>query len=241
MQTGAIEKARVSGLRKSGLLQRPCRATAESNSLTLEVLDTWSCLDLLPQLTSLENHVFGPDFTIPDKEMQAWANSGSWYCAAVTGQAVVGRHQIFSLLSVLIATGESRDRLLAGEINENELQPWTHQLFADRPAVYLASVVSAASDHLAMMYDSLACDLQQFKVTWETEFTSGFSIASGPAGLSHMARNGFLLSQSQSYRGQYPMMTIDRDSAATRFWQDLLSSDPVEASRAVSNAVVVGR
>lgn len=237
----AVENARVSALRQNGLLRRPCRASAGSNSLTLETLDTWSCLDLLPQLTSFEDHVFGPDFTFPDKEMEAWANSGSWFCAAVTGQAVVGRRHIFSLLSVLITTGESRDRLLADEISESELQPWTFEPLAEKPALYLASVVSAASDHLAMMYESLACDLQQFKVTWETEFRGGFSIASGPAGLSHMTRNGFFLSESQSYRGQYPIMTIDRDSAATRFWQDLLSSDPVEASRTVSNAVVVGR
>ncbi len=237
----AVEDARVSTLRQNGLLRRPCRATAGFNSLTLEVLDTWNCLDLLPQLTSLEDNVFGPDFTFPEKDMQAWANSGSWFCAAVTGQAVVGRRQIFSLLSVLVTTGESRDRLLAGEISECELQPWTFEPLAKKPALYLASVVSAASDHLAMLYDGLACDLEQFKVTWETEFSSGFSIASGPAGLSHMARNGFVQSQSESYLGQYPMMTIDCNSAATRFWQDLLCPDSLETASAGSNAIAVGR
>lgn len=197
----------------------------DTNSVALELLDTWSCLEILPQLEAFENSVFGPDFAIAPEDIRAWAESGSWLCAAIAGQAVVGRQQIFSMLSVLVTTNESRIRLLAGQASEGQLQPWTHNPLGGKPALYLASVISAAPDHLGLMYECLARDLHEFKVTWGTVFHSGFSIASGPAGFSHMARNGFRPVEGRNYRGHYPIMVIDADSAATQFWQNLLINE----------------
>lgn len=209
------------------------RTQNENNSLAVELLDTRRCLQLLPQLEGFENSVFGPDFAIPSDEMRAWAKSGSWFCAAVTGQAVVGRQQIFSILSILVTTIESRDLLVSGQISEGQLRPWTNHPLNEKPALYLASVISAASDHLGLLYKSMARDLQESKATREIEFQSGFSIASGPAGFSHMARHGFRPFQSQNYRGHYPIMTIDANSATTPFWQDLLNSKTNTLQRSI--------
>lgn len=228
----------VSDTQPVSMVSQPHYSLSESNSLVLELLDTSSCLVLLPQVTAFEDYVFGPDFAICSDEMKTWADSGSWFCAAVSGQAVVGRQQIFSLLSVLVTTAESRDRLMAGEIAESELQPWTHHPLNDQPVLYLASVASAASGHLAPMYESLARDLSIFTETWETEFGNGFSIASGPAGYSHMARNGFRAVDAK-YRGYYPMMIIDRGSAATPFWQRCLCSQSTAPGHVRSSTITV--
>lgn len=214
------------------------RSVFDGNSLALELLDTSDCIAFLSQVTAFEDFIFGPDFAICNDEMKCWAESGSWFCAAVSGQAVVGRQQIFSLLSVLVTTTESRDRLIAGKITESELQPWTHHPLNDQPALYLASVASAASGHLAPMYESLAHDLSNFSATWETDFSSGFSIASGPAGFSHMARNGFRALDAK-YRGHYPMMLIDGSSAATPFWRRLLCRPATDSSCFRSPTVAV--
>jgi hypothetical protein len=204
------------------------RSASESNALAVELLDTRGCFELLPQLGAFEDFVFGPDFAITPEVMRIWAESGSWFCAAVTGQAVVGRHQIFSLLSIFVTTTESRDLLLAGRQAEGDLQPWTSTLQTEKPSLYLASIISAASDHLRLMYESIGRELDEFSTTRSTDFHSGFSIASGPAGFSHMSRNGFRAVEGQKYLGHYPMMTIDAESAATEFWQSLLNNGSAE-------------
>lgn len=206
------------------------RKQDSATSLSIDLLDTWSLLDLLPRLNELENSVFGPDFAGSPEELEAWAESGCWFCAAVSGQAVVGRRQIFSMLSVLVTTSDSRDRMMAGQSSESQLQPWAGDPLIDNPSIYFASVISASSEHLRLMYQSLSRDLQEFKSTWSAEFQSGFGIASGPAGLNHMARNGFRLLEGCNYRGHYPLMVIDAQSAASRFWQDLLSNKTASLS-----------
>lgn len=230
MLTHNVVDSGIRGLFKSSAF-RQRRVLKQSDSLCVELLDTAACLELVPELEAFEHSVFGPDFAIAPAEMRAWAESGSWFCAAVTGQAVVGRRQIFSMLSILVSSAQSRDRLLAGKCAEGQLQSWTRDPHNDEPALYLASVISAASDHLGGMYQSVARDLREFQTRWGIEFHSGFSIASGPAGFSHMARNGFRAVKAQSYRGQYPVMVIDPKSAATRFWQDLLGSQTSKVPR----------
>lgn len=225
---------------QSGIRRRTkpsaARSAPLSNSLALEVLDTSRCLQMRPQLESFESNVFGPDFAVGPAEMKNWADSGSWCCAAVIGQAVVGRQQVFSMLSILVTTAASRDCLLAGEISEAELQPWTHSPLSGKPVVYLASVISAAPEHLANLYESVACDLRQFRDDWKTDFASGFSIASGPTGLSHMARNGFQIVDGIQYRDRYPMMLIDARSAETEFWHGLLSTEHHDAAAEATTA-----
>ncbi len=224
MHTPTLVELEIGGVpTQSGAVSE--HAQRQGNSLVVELQDTWSCLELLPQLEAFENSVFGPEFAIAAEDMRTWAESGSWFCAAVTGQAVVGRQQIFSILSILVTTTESRDLLLAGQSSEGQLRPWNHNRLNDKPELYLASVISTASDHLGLMYESLARDLHKFKATWDTDFRAGFSIASGPAGFSHMARNGFRPLEGQNYRGHYPIMVIDANSAGTTFWRDLLSSE----------------
>jgi hypothetical protein len=209
---------------------RNLRRKPNNSSLFVELLDTRNCLEMLPRLNDFENAVFGPDFTVTLEEMDAWANSGCWFCAAMTGEAVVGRRQILSMLSVLVTTTESRDRLMAGRSSESQLEPWASNP-NDNPALYLVSVISAASEHLKPLYQSLAGDLLELKSTWGAEFDFGFGIASGPAGLDHMEGNGFRLLEGRNYRDHYPLMTIDAQSAATRFWQELLSNDTISMQR----------
>ena len=205
------------------------RPAPDGNSLAVEVLDTWRCLELAPKLGEFEDSVFGPDFAMPNDAMDRWAKSGSLFYAAITGQAVVGRLQIFSLLSVLVTTSQCRDELLAGELLESELDPWTAETSGSAPALYLASVISASSEHLALMYDSVGRELQEFKTAHGAHFQGGCGIASGPAGYSHLFRNGFRSIEGQSYLGHYPLMSIDAESAATPFWQQLLRKDNIPA------------
>jgi hypothetical protein len=223
MQTSNVVSAPTIDMPKQGL-PLATAAAIQSNSLALELLDTSGCLDLLAELEHLENSVFGPDFTVPHETMLGWARSGGWFCAAVTGQAVVGRQQIFSMLSILLTTEQSRDLLLAGYCTESELTPWTQTVPGDKPSLYLASVISAASEHLQLLYQSLAADLQEFRQTSGLQFHSGFSIASGPAGYSHLARNGFRTVTGRAYRDHYPLMTIDATSAVTPFWRELVGT-----------------
>lgn len=200
------------------------RSSNLSQSLFVEILDTRQCLDIVPELNSFEDSVFGPDFAVSLGEMEKWAESGCWFCAAVTGQAVPGRRQVFSMLSVLITTAKSKSRLLEGELTENQLQPWASDP-EDDPSVYLASVISAAPRHLRSLYATISKDLHEFKEIWGAGLLTGFGIASGPSGYNHMTCNGFRSSEGRQYRGLYPLMEIDARSAATRFWQDLFNNE----------------
>ena len=138
------------------------------------------------------------------------------------------------MLSVLVTTTEARDRLMSGQASEGDLEPWARNPHAT-PVIYLVSVISSASDHIRPLYESLARDLREFKETWDPDFAVGFGIACGPAGLHHMAGNGFRLLEGCSYQGHYPLMTIDSKGAVTKFWQELLNHG---ASREPSGASI---
>src|SRR5437588_9488750 len=93
--------------------------------LSTELLDSGQCQPLSGRLNDFENAVFGPDFACDYEQIKPWVESGCLFYAAVRGEAVEGRQNILSAVSIFITTSYSRDLLLAGRILECELKPWT--------------------------------------------------------------------------------------------------------------------
>lgn len=200
-------------------------------TLSTHLLDNALCGALLRQLNDFENMVFGPDFACDFGAIQPWVDSGCLFYSAVCGEAVPGRRRILSLVSVFITTCSSRDRMLAGEIADFELTPWLDDPSSE-PAIYFSSVVSDSPQHLAGMYASLLNDLCEFRDAHGLNFHSGFSISTGPAGLRHMARNGFQPLARRRYRGTYEMLVVDARSAAAEFWRILFDTEMAFLTRA---------
>jgi hypothetical protein len=201
------------------------------DTLQTELLDTSGSRPWLRQLNDFENQVFGPDFACDLKAIRPWIDSGCLFYSAVCGEAVPGRRRILSLVSVFITTSASRDRLMAGEIADYELEPWTPTTRNKRPSLYLSAVVSDSPQHLSGMYSSLLADLQSFRTQHSLQFHSAFAISTGPAGLRHMARNGFRPLEDCKYRRRYDFLVIDAGTAAAEFWRQLLTAETVFLKR----------
>lgn len=205
---------------------------SELELLSTALLDNRRCRDLMTQLNDFENEVFGPDFACDRAQLRQWIDSGCLLYAAVTGEAVSGQRRILSALSVFITTAAARDRMLLGQIADYELAPWTNAEPGDQPTIYLSSVVSVAPHHLPAMYTSLLRDVVEFQRAKGLTFHGGFAIATGPAGLRHMARSGFRLLDEYKYRGAYELMVIDAVTAAAPFWTSLLCDQTTFLRRA---------
>ncbi len=199
--------------------------------LSTQLVDNAGCRDLIVQLNDMENLIFGPDFNCNNTQIQPWVESGCLFYAAVTGEAVAGYRRILSAVSVFITTAAARDRMLLGEIADFEMAPWTPGQDG-QPTIYLSSVVSVAPHHLTAMYNSLVCDVVQYRNTHGLTFHGGFAIATGPAGRRHMAKSGFRLLEDYKYRKAYDLMVIDAYTATTPFWTELLHDDTVFLRRA---------
>ncbi len=192
-------------------------------TLSVQLLDTHQCRELSVHINEFENNIFGPDFSCDYEKIKPWVDSGRLFYAAVCGEAVAGRRNILSLASAFITHTLSRDQLLAGEIADYELAPWSEGVRAAQPAIYFSSVVSGDADQLAAIYDSLLDDLEHFLVVNGLKIRSGFCIASGPAGYRHLAKSGFCPLEGRKYLQKYDLMVIDAATARTEFWRRLLS------------------
>jgi hypothetical protein len=209
--------------------------------LSVGLRNSRQCRLLAGPICEFENLVFGPDFACDPESIQSWFDSGCLFCAAVCGEAVAGREHLLSIISALLTSEASRDRMLRGEITDEELTPWSQCSDGSRPVVYFASVISDNPGHLSTMYDSLGDDLLACLVEQNLETHSAFSVASGEAGFRHMARNGFAPASAAPYLGRYQLMTLDYATARTPFWRRVLcpaSMRGVEAVRELSTEAV---
>jgi len=188
------------------------------NPLSVELFDTCHCREFSEQLNTFENTIFGPDFSCDYECFRPWVESGSFFYAAVCGEAVEGRSAILSVASVLITDSESRDRLMRGEIHDMQLAPWERSRGGE-PVAYLSSIVSAYAAHLRAVYDCLGTDVEAFLGSHQVQLRSGFCVATGPAGFRHLAKSGFVPVAGPLYLGKYDVMTIEPASARTAFWQ----------------------
>src|SRR5919108_717152 len=89
--------------------------------LSVGLRDTRQCRGFALPICEFENSVFGPDFACTPESIRAWFDSGCLFCAAICGEAVAGRERILSVISALLTSEASRDRLLRGEISDEEL------------------------------------------------------------------------------------------------------------------------
>ncbi len=202
------------------------------NTLTTELLDNRDCREYIPQLNQFENEVFGPDFACDCSQIQPWIDSGCLFYSAVCGEAVAGQRRILSLVSVFITTSFERDRLLLDQIADYELGPWTAGDSSAQPTIYFSAVISDAPHHLTAMYETLLKDTRAFREAHALNFHGGFGIATGPAGFRHLTKSGFRVLTGYKYRGTYDLTVIDAQTASTRFWCGLLSSETTFLKRA---------
>jgi len=199
--------------------------STDSVPFATTLLDSRECLQVHKQINDFENSVWGPDFACDDDQIQPWVDSGCLFYAAVSGEAVLGRRQILSVVSVFVTTKGSRDLMLAGRIPEFELMPWTDGPRSAQPLIYFSSVISDAPHHLAAMYASVSQDVEEFRDNHGLSFQAGFGIASGEAGRRHMEYNGFRLLEDHHYREKYDMLTINNRTAKTEFWRGVFRNE----------------
>ena len=190
--------------------------------LAIGLRDTRHSRELAAPICEFENAVFGPDFACAPASIRSWFDSGCLFSAAICGEAVAGRERVLSVITALLTSETSRDRLFRAEITDGDLTPWSQCAAGSRPAIYFASVISDNPGHLARMYESLGHDIGFFLAQEHLEPQTAFAVASGEAGFRHMSRNGFQPADARPYLGRYQVMTLDFASARTPFWQRLL-------------------
>ena len=210
---------------------------SQAMPLSMEVLDSRQSGELCVSLNDFENAVFGPDFACDLAQIKPWIDSGCLMYSAVCGEAVPGRQNILAVVSVLITTSRSRDRMIAGRIPEYELTPWTAGPRSAQPSIYFSSVVSGSPHHLSAMYASLLVDVERFRIAHGICFHAGFAIASGAAGYQHMNKSGFRLLAGHKYHQKYDLMVINQCTAKTPFWRGLLRDETVFLGRLETEGV----
>jgi hypothetical protein len=189
------------------------------------LLNTGKCKRFRDQLHNFENAAFGSDFECDTATVEHWHNSGSFFQAAVVSGSEA-RPEIHAVTSVLITTSFWQDRLLKGEIQDFELQPWPVDSSQTEPVLYLASVISDTPRYLAVIYDSLTVEVGNFLACANRSARSGFAIAAGSAGFKHLFKSGFQPMRHAFYQQKYPLMSINEATARTRFWRAVMSSSP---------------
>ncbi len=187
-----------------------------------ELLNTTACLRMRDKVLELEDAVFGPDFAWHSECMATWARSGCiFYAAILEVSKATNQIKIPALLSVLLAEAKACEALIRGEILESELRPWAGPS-SGAPVVYLASVASERREYIPRIYAGLLADLQAYLRPSQVRCETGLSIASSPAGLVHLTRNGFYPVREEKYLLKYPVLRVDAASARTLFWRQVL-------------------
>jgi hypothetical protein len=187
-----------------------------------ELLVTADCLRISSEITARENDYFGSDFEWSVESTDKWLRSGAMFDAAVSRTAPDGSRRLLGLASVLITGRESYERLLKGEIREQELLPWFMEGPEPTPMLYFATILSDRPEYLAPLYQNLLLDVEAYLQANQLSIHSGFSIAAGPAGFQHLSKNGFVPTGGWHYLHRYHFMRIDAHSAKTDFWRRLL-------------------
>lgn len=210
----------------AGPLWMEIRAMSSSESfpdpVSVELLNTARCYELGMQINDFDNAIFGPDFFCSYETIRPWVEAKNLFCSAFCGEAVSGRRKILSVASLLITSRTSRDSLFSGHIKDYELVPWTLSPKRCEPVIYFASIVSANTDHVRALYDSLSADVEPYLRANGIEVHSAFSIAAGPAGLRHMSKSGFSVWEGGQYLNKYTIMVMEASEAKAPFWQRLL-------------------
>src|SRR6185295_17562769 len=133
----------------------------------------------------------------------------SMFYAAVSRTGPNASQRVVALASVLVTGTESCERLLRGEIREQELSPWFLESENSAPMLYFSSVLSDKPEYLPSLYSNLLLDVEAYLQTHKLKMRSGFSIAAGPAGFQHLSKNGFVPTSEACYLHKYRFMRID--------------------------------
>jgi hypothetical protein len=172
-------------------------------------------------LAAFENACFGSDFAWSTEQDNRWEASGRAFHAAIISAPPENR--ISASISVFLASRESCQRLIAGEIQEAELLPWNHGRRSDYPILYFASVISRVIEELPLLYASLGADVGKHLDAARLQVPLGVAISSGVAGRHHLERNGFRALNAK-YLDKYEFMCITAQQAQTPFWRRVLTS-----------------
>jgi len=185
------------------------------------LLDTSTSAAWLPRLAAFENACFGSDFAWTMEQDNRWAASGRAFHAAIVSDPP--ENKISASMSVFLASRESCQRLIAGEITEPELLPWNDGRRSDYPILYFASVISSVTEELPLLYASLGADVGEYLEAAGLQVPLGVAISSGVAGRQHLERNGFRALNAK-YLDNYEFLCVTAQQARTPFWRRVLTN-----------------
>ena len=137
------------------------------------VLNTSACAPWASHLIAFENMHFGPDFAWPREQTNVWAASG----AALQAAVIRNGNYVSASMSAFVASRDSCEQLVRGEIKECELLPWDHDKTNGQPLLYFASVISRDTEELPFLYSSLAADIEDYLDGAGLQLTHGLAIA----------------------------------------------------------------
>ena len=193
------------------------------------VANTSRCLDTARHFNDFENSLFGPDFWCSYEGVRSWIESGDLFYASVLRHEEVSLENILSVASILVVDADSYNGIVNGRLRESELVPFSLSHSGAKPVFYYSSLAIAEPQHLRPLFRTLASDIAAYCSRKDISVESAFTIAVGNEGFTHAVKSGFVSSSGPRYLGKYDVMLLNRESARTHFWKELLG--PTECGR----------
>jgi hypothetical protein len=174
------------------------------------------------RIHAFENAVFGTDFACQFHSVEHWYSSRDYVSAAVIDSSVCNDLIIRAVASILITSDHDQRQLLDGVLLDSQLKPWTPGI--GNPSLYLASIIADTPENLHAVYGTVKAGVEERLREIKSQPQEGFAIAAGVSGLQHLTKVGFVPSH-HLYRGTYPVMTINAETARAPFWKELLTHE----------------
>lgn len=161
-----------------------------------------SCLvDYYDDFLKLEKKLFGMDFDYSVESITEWFNSP--YSLLCLKDGDNNPDSILAYGSLIIISRDSYEKIVSGQITEEELQP------IDRPSgldvAYFASIYSRIPHGASLVVDTAKVQLEQLMADKNLNIDTIFSIASTSRGRKFIEKQGW--QQTHLYLDKYPILS----------------------------------
>ena len=178
--------------------------------------------ELIAAANAYENELFGSDFYTEVDAIDAWLKSPLFFWSVCTIDQQMEKPQIIGSLSILITCELSIKRLLANEIKESELEPWTlHD--CREPALYFSSYAAEKPGAGRLQFAAAKNYLEEIYKKFGIKPVYSISIAANMHGAKHLRESGFQESTGNLYMQKYSIYEARCEYKLRKLWSELLN------------------
>lgn len=189
------------------------------------VWNTAACLRVARDLNEFENLTFGPDFACQLEQVRPWLISGDLFYSAIGDTDEKKRTSVVSVASILLVDAASRDELVAGQLREADLKPFSLCKIETEPTFYYSSLIIQQPRHAVALFRSLLKDAVPEMQRRKLAPRSAFTISTSGEGTRHAVKSGFTEVLGRLYLEKYSFLELHTETAESHFWRRLLHSD----------------